>query len=324
MPRQQKCYKCPVCGTPLTRIAFEKALKIHVAKEKHNRAFLQKLEKRERRFDKEVQDAERRGRSIEKRRGERVMAGAKKEIRSLKERIAHLQKGTTPQTDGLEFEDKLLARLRREFRDDVLEPKGKLVGDIVHTVRYEGKEAGKITYECKRTKGISGDHIRQAYQAKQDCAADFVILVTTGRKRGFTGLMEVDGVLVVAPLGVIPLVGLIRANLVAMLRARLSAVQRARAAQKLLRYVTSPQLKNHIEEVIEISSQLQRMVKDEVKDHVDVWKKRLRHYNRIQWDTTQVQSNFQRILHGKEPKYASFPKSSKLLPGKIEMREYTV
>jgi hypothetical protein len=324
MRRQQKRYKCPVCGTPLTRIAFEKALRLHVAKEKHNEAYLRKLQKRKRGFDKEVRDAEQRGRRGEQGRGKRLMAGAQKEIRSLKERIAHLEKGTTPQTDGLEFEDKLLARLRREFRDDVIELKGKLVGDIVHTVRYEGKEAGKITYECKRTKGIDGDHIRQAYQVKQDCAADFVILVTTGRKRGFTGLMQIGGVLIVGPLGVVPLVGLIRANLVAMLRARLSAVQRARVAQRLLKYVTSPQLKNHIEEVIETSSQLQRMVKEEVKDHVDIWKKRLRHYNRIQWDTTQVQSNFQRILHGKEPKFAAFPKPSMLLPGKIEMREYTV
>jgi hypothetical protein len=309
-----KKYPCPVCGTLLSRSAFEKALKIHMAKEKHVQALERALEKREQGLDKEVENAEERGRKREKHRAERLMAGHKKHIRKLEERIVQLEKGTTPQTDGLEFEDKLLARLRREFNGDLIEPKGKLVGDIVHTVRYEGKEAGKITYECKRTQGISGKHVQQAYQAKQACHADFAILVTTGKKKRFTGLMEVDGVLVVAPLGVVPLAALLRANLIEMLRAKITTEQRAKIAQRLLKYITSPQLKNPIEEVIQLSTQLQNMVKDEYDDHVETWRKRLRHYTRIQWDTSQIQLNFQRILHGKEPKHALPPKPQLLLP----------
>ncbi|MGA8220555.1 MAG: DUF2130 domain-containing protein [Candidatus Acidiferrales bacterium] len=313
-----KKYPCPVCGTLLSRSAFEKALKIHKAKEKHVQDLEMALKKRAQGMDEEVENAIERGRRGEKRRGERLMAGQKRQIRTLLDRVAQLEKGTTPQTDGLEFEDKLLARLKREFSGlgDLIEPKGKLVGDIVHTVRYEGKEdAGKITYECKRTRGISGKHVQQAYQAKQACHADFAILVTTGKKKRFTGLMEWDGVLVVAPLGVIPLAALLRANLIEMLRAKITTEQRAKIAQRVLKYITSPQLKNPIEEVIQLSTQLQNMVKDEYDDHVDTWKKRLRHYSRIQWDTTQIQVNFQRILHGKEPKHVLPPKPQLLLPG---------
>jgi hypothetical protein len=303
-----KKYPCPVCGTLLSRSAFEKALRIHMAKEKHVQNLERTLEKRVEGLDKEVENAEARGRKKEKNRSERLMAGQQKFIRKLQERVAQLEKGTTPQTDGLEFEEKLLARLKREFGGDLIERKGKLVGDIVHTVRYEGNDAGKISYECKRTPTISGKHVQQAYEAKQACQADFVILVTTGRKKRFTGLMEMGGVLIVAPLGVIPLATLLRANLIEMRRVKVTKDQRAKIAQGLLKYITSPQLKNPIEEVIQLSTQLESMVKDEYHDHVEVWKKRLRHYARIHWDTTQVRVNFQRILHGKEPKQLLPPK----------------
>jgi hypothetical protein len=314
---QGRKYPCPVCGTLLSKSAFEKALRIHTAKEKHVRELEHSLELRKKHFDKEVENAEARGKKKEKNRTERLMAGHKKHIHKLEERIVQLEKGTTPQTEGLEFEERLLVRLRREFEDDLIVPKGKLVGDIVQTVRYGGREAGRITYECKRTQGISRKHVQQAYQAKQACNADFAILVTTGKKKRFTGLMEMEGVLVVAPLGVVPLATLLRANLIEMLRAKLTIEQRTKIAQRLLKYITSPQLKNSIEEVIQLSTHLQNMVKDEYHDHVEIWKKRLRHYAKIHWDTTQVQANFQRILHGKEPKQIPPPRPHLLLPGGV-------
>ncbi len=315
IPKSSKGKKpCPVCGTLLSRRAFEKALKIHMAREEHYEELKEALEKREEGFDKEVASAEERGQQKEKGRSERLMAGQKKYIVKLQERISQLEKGTTPQTDGLEFENKLLARLKKEFVDDDIQPKGKLVGDIVHTVMYDRKEAGKITYECKRTPGISGKHVQQAYLAKQACHADFAILVTTGKKKRFSGLMEMDGVLVVAPLGVIPLAALLRANLIEMLRAKITTEQRAKIAQRMLKYITSPQLRNPIEEVIQVSTRLQKMVREEIDGHKDVWKKRLQHYAKIQWDTSQIQENFQRILHGKEPKYLLASKAQLLLP----------
>jgi hypothetical protein len=310
---QSKKKPCPVCGTLLSRRDYDKALKIHEAREKHYNELKEALDKREEGLDKEVATPETRGQQKEKRRSERLMAGQQKTITKLQERISQLEKGTTPQTDGLEFEDKLLARLKREFEDDDIRPEGKLVGDIVQTVIYERKEAGKITYECKRTPTISGKHVQQAYLAKQACHADFAILVTTGKKKRFSGLMEMDGVLVVAPLGVIPLAQLLRANLIEMLKSKLTTEQRARIAHQMLKYITSPQLRNPIEEVIQLSTRLQSMVGEEISDHKEIWRKRLQHYAKIQWDTSQIQSNFQRILHGKEPKYLMAPKPPLLL-----------
>lgn len=315
-----KKYSCPVCGKPLTKAEFEKALQIHTAKEEHLHDLEVSLRKRELRLKETVTQANLQGRKAgeqrEKQRAERLMAGQKRTIKKLEERITQLEKGTTPQTDGLEFEQKLFARLKREFQGfgDDIQRKGKLVSDIVHIVRYEGKDAGKIIYECKRTPRISGKHVQQAYQAKQSAHADFAVVVTTGRKKGFGGLMTVDGVLVVAPLGVVPLATLLRTNLIEMLRSKITQKQRAKIAQKLLKYITSPQLRNPIEEVIHLSANLQNMVKEEYHDHVDIWKKRLMHYQKINWDGSQVQGNLKLILHGKEPKILAQPKLQALLP----------
>lgn len=303
-----KTYPCPVCGKPLTKSEYEKALKLHTAKEKHLRHLEEALKKRQRGFKKELETAKEAGQNKEKRRSERLMAGQTKHIKKLEERITQLEKGTTPQTEGLEFEGKLLARLKKEFPGDDIQLKGKLVGDVVQIVRYEGKEAGKIIYECKRTPGISGKHARQTYLAKQASHADFAVLVTTGHKKKFSGLMEMGGVLVVAPLGAIPLAHLLRANLIEMLKAKITTAQRAKIAQRLLKYITSPQLKNPIEEVIHLSGELQDMVQEEFDDHMEVWNKRLQHYDRIHWDSSQIRANLQLILHGKEPKHVLPPK----------------
>src|ERR1700722_16595372 len=97
---------CPVCGTLLSKSAFEKALRIHMAREKHLGELQDELERRQDGMDDEVASAEHRGQKKEKQRCERLMAGQKKVIGKLQERIVQLEKGTTPQTDGLEFEGK--------------------------------------------------------------------------------------------------------------------------------------------------------------------------------------------------------------------------
>lgn len=314
---KKKTYRCPVCGKPLTKAEFEKALEIHKAREAHLMEQERALQKKEKRLEQEKRAAAKEAQEKERRRAGRLMAGQRGKIKKLEERIAQLERGKTPQTEGLEFEEKLAARLRKEFPEDDIQHKGQ-AGDVLHLVYFETKHAGTIIYECKREPKIKGEHVHQAYQAKQNRQADFAVLVHTGTKKGFDGLIEMGNVLVVSPLGAIPLAALLRKNLVEMMRANITKKRRAKIAQQLLTYVTSPQVKNPIEEVIRTAGELQEMVKAEYNDHVRTWKKRLMHYQKIQWDTSQVQGNIQRILHGKEPKIIPPPKTPPLLPASTE------
>jgi hypothetical protein len=301
-------YKCPVCGKPLTKAEYERALKIHEAREQHLRQQEEWLKKRERELPKRIQEAKRQAQQQEKKRAERLMAGWKTKVKTLEERIRQLEKGSTPQTEGLEFEEKLAARLKRQFPEDDIEHKGK-DGDVLHVVKFERKTAGIIIYECKRTPKIPSQHIQQAYTAKQSREADFAVLVTTGQKKGFSGLAQMNGVLVVSPLGAIPLAALLRGHLVEMMRAKITKEKRAAIAQQLMKYITSPQFRNPIEEVIQLTSELQDMIKDEAREHFRMWQKRWDHYQKIHWDSTHISNNLQLVLHGKEPKPIGHPKA---------------
>jgi hypothetical protein len=310
-------YRCPVCRKPLTRNEYEKALGILGEREQHLKHEKAELAKKLRVAAARAEKARKEGINFERARTQRLLRGKDKTIASLKERIDQLKKGSTPQTEGLEFEEKLAARLKREFPGDDVQHKGK-GGDVLHIVKHEGKAAGLIIYECKRTGRIQGDHLAQAFAAKQSRKADFCVLVTTGQKKGFSGLALMKSVLVVSPLGAIPLAMLLRVHLIEMLRTQIGTAQRALVARRLLDLITSPQFKNPIEEVIEVSTQLQDMIKDEAKSHFRIWEKRWKHYQTIQWDSSLIQENIHSVLHGKEPKAIQHPKMKPLqLPASI-------
>lgn len=298
-----KGYRCPVCKKPLTKKEFEDALGLLSERDEYYAEQIDAMQGRLRSAQEDARRARQAGIQAERSRSQRLMAGQKAKIKKLQERVAQLEKGSTPQTDGLEDEKKLVARLRRTFRDDDIQHKGK-GGDVLHIVRFGRKPAGIIIYECKRCPGIKSEHVRQTYLAKQSREADFAVLVTTGMKKGFSGLAEMGGVLVVAPLGVVALASLLRLHLIEMERAKVAKQQRALLAQQVMAYVTSPQFKNPIEEIIQTAAQLQEMVKDEYHSHVRTWRKRLQRYQTIRWDGSHIQANLRLVLHGKKPNAA--------------------
>jgi hypothetical protein len=99
---------------------------------------------------------------------------ANDEIRRLKEQI---EKGLTPQIEGLLEEKTLLAKLTELFPRDKFEHLGK-GGDIIQIVIEQGREIGRIVYECKKVKHFDKKHIEQAKEARRIRHADFAVLVT--------------------------------------------------------------------------------------------------------------------------------------------------
>lgn len=309
---RKQSYVCPVCKTSLSKKDYERALGILDERQRHHDHETADLERRLQQAIAKGRSAKDEGVRFERARTQRLLAGRDKVIRILEERLRQVQKGSTPQTEGLEFEEKLAARLRREFRGDLVEHKGK-GGDVLHHIRMDGKTIGVIIYECKRTPRIQTEHVRQAFRAKQSRAAHFCVLVTTGTRRGHHGLSDMQGVLVVSPLGAIPLVALLREHMFELVRAKIGREKRARIADELVRHIASPQFRNPIEEIVQITAELQEMVKGEARQHVKVWKKRWNYYQTMQWDTSQIQANIRSVLHGKTPQALSAAKVTRLL-----------
>jgi len=148
--------------------------------------------------------------------------------------------------------------------------------------------------------------------------AQFAVLVTSGTRRGFSGLDEESGVVIVAPAGVLPMAGLLRNHLLEMFRAGIEKKRRTKIANQLLKFIKSPEFKNPIEEVVRTAESLKDGVEEEYRWHVNDWKKRLTAYARIRWDSFSVQENLRRVVRGETPKQMRQPREKPALPAHID------
>src|SRR5258708_2450937 len=132
-----KTYKCPVCGSELSEEHYQHALGIVDAQKKAIAAERAEIGKERERLKARIAEARTLAQKKALERTQRLVQGKEKMIQNLKETVRQLRRGTTPQSEGLEFEEILCARLSKEFPSDRVEHKGK-GGDVLHTV-FDGK-----------------------------------------------------------------------------------------------------------------------------------------------------------------------------------------
>lgn len=298
--------RCPICGKPLTEAEHRKALRRLGVREKEFGRENKRLRAQLQAAHVEASNARQEGIEAQKKHDRGLMAGTRDKLSRAEDRIRQLERGTTPQTEGLEFEEKLAARLKREFLEDDIQRKGKS-GDVLQIVMASGKPMGRIIYECKRTPGIPAAHVRQAQRAKEDRKANFAVLVTTGQRKGFGGFTQRDGVLVVSPLAALHAASLLRMHLIAMWQAGITKKRRQQIADRLLHYITGPEFKGPIEDATRRTSQLETDLLDEARDHKERWQGRWDHYHAIRWDVSGVRENVTLIQRGQEPKVIGRP-----------------
>ncbi len=311
-------YKCPLCGSSLTEHHYHKVIKLQEKKEKVQKGELEKMKKQAAAAKAAAAAAKRKQEEIRAKAKQDVGAARKQaavaerkksavrdkrllaRIKKLEEEKKMLQKHTSPQEIGLADEAALVKRLEKEFPDDRIEHVGK-GGDVLHYVIFDKEDAGCIVYECKHTDRISSAHVAQASLAKKTRQANYGILVTTGTRRGFSGLDQEAGIFLVAQAGVLTLARICRDSLVTMAKQRLDAAAKAAAAKRLMDYVTSPIFKTPLEEAISHTERAQENFVKEVKQHLNDWKERHELYQTIHYDVSHVQKNIDRVLGGDEP-----------------------
>ena len=327
-------YKCPLCGSVLTEKHYHNVIKLKEKTEKVQKGELDKLKKQaetakaaaaaSKKKEQEIRakskqdievakkqtiDAERKKNDINHK---RLMA----RITKLEEEKKMHQKRTSPQEIGLADEGVLVKKLAKEFPDDRIEHVGK-GGDVLHYVIFDNNEEGCIVYECKHKDGISSADVTQTALAKKTRQAYYGILVTTGTRKGFSGLDREAGVFLVAQAGVLALALLCRESLVGMAKQRLDATEKAAAAKRLMDYVMSPGCKTPLEEAISHTKRAHKNLLREIKQHFDNWKERHELYQTIHYDVSHVQANIDRVLGGDEPFNLEKPKFEPLaLPRK--------
>lgn len=313
-------YKCPLCGSPLTESHFHKVIKIQEKKEKTQKGELGKWKKQVAAAQADAAAAKRRERETKAKKKQEIDAARKEaaakerrktdtqnkqlmaQINKLKERNKMLMKGTSPQEVGLADEQVLVGRLRVEFPGDKINrTEGGRGGDVLHEVIFGKETAGWIIYECKHTDKISADHISQTSLAKKTRNADYGILVTTGTRKGFSGLDQDSGIFIVSQLGVLTLARISRDSLIAMAKLRLDAAAKEAAAKRLMDYVTSPVCKTPLEEAISHTERAHKNLLEEMRQHKKIWEERNELYQTIHYDISHVKNNITRVLDGDNP-----------------------
>ena len=149
----------------------------------------------------------------------------------LKEQI---QKGVTPQIEGLLEEGKLLEKLQQLFPHDRFEHPGKQ-GDIIQLVSERGRVLGKIVYECKRVKCFARAHIEQARKARQQRQADFAVLVTNAFPSKRQYYFVEKEVFVISPISLEPVTYTLRESLIRMAILKITNRAKEQAVQKVYR-----------------------------------------------------------------------------------------
>jgi len=218
----------------------------------------------------------------------------KREIQDMR---AQLKRQTTPQLEGLLYENQLAKELKKRFSEDHIQHTGK-GGDVLQNVMRDKQRVGLIVYECKRVKHYSAQHVKQAAEAKKKRNADFAVLVTNAMKKGTQGFFVERGVIVVHVAGVLSVAGILRNQIVQIAGMKLGQLQRDKAIKLVLEYLEGPEFANSVDAIIHESISVCTSLIDEINKHRTMWKKRYASYKNIYQEATTVKTTSKTLLSG--------------------------
>lgn len=218
---------------------------------------------------------------------------ASEEIKRLKEQI---EKGITPQIEGLLEENILLAKLKELYPKDHFDHPGK-GGDIIQIVIEQGKEIGKIVYECKKVKIFDKKHIEQAKTARNQQKADFAILVTNAFPSKKQYYFVEKNVFVISPVSLEPITYTLRESLVKMALLKMSNEAKEKAVQRVYDYLSSNDYNNKMNDVAGQLLDLGKELKSEISSHKRAWIKRYHIYRTLFNDIGIIDHSLKQLVH---------------------------
>lgn len=220
--------------------------------------------------------------ALEKDRDEQVRRAKAQQFddnQKLQKRVAELQRQLEKKTaDDLGHwpELELYQSLQDEFQDDHVTRvgKGEEGADIVVEVKLRGESCGKIVVDSKNRKAWQNGYVDKLCQDSDSANAEYAVLATNVFPSGAKDLCLRDGVIVVRPQGVIPIVRILRTSLVSSHVRRLSMKQREEKAARVYEYINSSDFRQTLAAAVRACEQLEEIDVDEKRAHDNVWRKR--------------------------------------------------
>lgn len=203
------------------------------------------------------------------------------------------------QIQGEAQEDDLKASLQQAFPADKVEDVGQGVrgADIVQTVHSQyGVQLGVMLWESKNTKAWSNDWVKKLKSDQGLAKADVCILVTQVLPDTITTFGLIDGVWVCEYKYALALAQVLRAHITELSKVKTSLVGKDEKMEILYSYLSGPQFRNRIENIVMAFSSLQTGLEKEKRSMQRIWAKREQEISKVMFNTTGMYGDLQGII----------------------------
>lgn len=295
----------------------EKAEKLELAEktELDLRKKSRDIEERERKLELELQrklDAERTS-LISKAKEEQAAELNKKllekdtQLESMKKTIEDLKRKSeqgSMQVQGEALEQTLKDLLKTTFpADDVSDvPTGITGADLVQQVQARvGAKVGTILWESKNTKAFSEGWLTKLKQDQGKVKAEIAVLVTQVLPAEFASFGLKNGIWVTDVQHAVPLAHILRLQLIELSKLARSMEGQDEKMTQLYGYLTGPQFKNRVENMVIAFMTMQQDLAAEKRAYQKLWGKREKELEKLLAHTVGMYGDFQGIVGGSLP-----------------------
>ena len=224
----------------------------------------------------------------------------KRQVDELKRKV---EQGSM-QIQGEVQEDDLKDLLATTFVTDLVEDvaTGAKGADLIQKINAKlGSSMGTIIWESKNTKAFSESWISKLKSDQGLVKADIAILVTQVLPKEITGFGLKNGIWVVSYQYIIPLVNALRIQLIEVAKVKLSLVGRDEKMDLLYKYLSGPQFKNRVENIVMAFVSMKADLDTEKRSFNRIWNKREKEIEKVIMSTSNMYGDLQGIIGGSLP-----------------------
>lgn len=260
-----------------------------------------------RKMDEERKKIEEQIKKQEQEQNQLKMREKDKQMEILQKTIADLKRQSeqgSMQIQGEVQEDELKEILSSQFvMDDVKDvPTGMKGADLVQHVNGKlGSKSGTIIWESKNTKGFSESWISKLKVDQGKVRADVAILVTQVLPDDIPAFGLKNGVWVVGYQHVVPLAYALRLHLIEMSKIKHSLEGHDEKMTHLYQYLTGPQFKNRIENIVIAFVSMKQDLETEKRSLSRIWNKREKEIEKVLTSTSSMYGDLQGLIGGSLP-----------------------
>ena len=203
------------------------------------------------------------------------------------------------QVQGDAQEEDLKFLLKSKFPTDTIEdvPTGIRGADLIQTVRNDfGVECGIIVWESKNTKAWNDEWIRKLKEDQGLVKGDLAILITSVLPEGLKNFGLQDGVWIIEYKYAIAISTILREQLIQIAKTKKSLEGTDEKMNQLHNYLTGPQFKNRMENIVLAFTQMQEDLSKEQRAFQRIWAKREKEIERVTTNTIGMYGDLQGIV----------------------------